>query len=539
VADRERAYYDSGDRWLPLVEQCRPRYEPDGWLRTAAPLDGGEPGCVWHRLMLDARMPPGGAVEVWSRAADEPAALRTVAWEREPSPIRHAGGPDRPYLRGLDAYEVWETLFQRARGRWLELRLHLTGDGRSSPRLRSMRVHYPRFSYLRNYLPAVYREDAGSASFLDRFLANVEGIDTQIEDRIASAQALLDPRSVPAEALDWLGSFFDVALDPAWSESRRRTFIAHALDLFRWRGTPRGLRMALRLALDDAPGADADAFAEPEGRCTLAYRIVETFRSRSAPAVTLGDPGEGPAVVAASPGRRWKPSDGGAALDERYAEYLGGGAKRAWPLTAPAARAAEWHAFNHSVLGFEPTARRDDPGDRARWRDFLARRYRSPRELATAYAIHAHDFGAVRLPTSLPPDGAPLEDWYRFETIVLATARLAHRFVVLLPARLDDDSPDHAADEARRRLAQRVVELQKPAHTVFGVRFYWSAFRLGEARLGEGTVIGRGSRSAGLLRPAVLGRDHVGESRLGGDPPPRLTRPPSFGRRPDSEEETT
>src|SRR5205807_3081332 len=125
--------------------------------------------------------------------------------------------------------------------------LELDGNGRSSPRIRALRSYYPRFSYLHHYLPAVYREDELSASFLDRYLANVEGIGTVIEDRIAAAQALFDARTTPPEALEWLASWFDLVLDPAWDEAKRRLLIGHAMDLFEWRGTVRGLHAALGL----------------------------------------------------------------------------------------------------------------------------------------------------------------------------------------------------------------------------------------------------------------------------------------------------
>ena len=76
------------------------------------------------------------------------------------------------------------------------------------------------------------------------------------------------------------------------------------------------------------------------------------------------------------------------------------------------------------------------------------------------------------------------------------------------------------------------MSLQKPAHTVFDVRFFWSAFRVGEARLGRDTVVDLGSRSPALLLPFVLGRGHLGEDVLGGDAAPRLTEPASLGRQP-------
>src|SRR4029453_14804583 len=107
----------------------------------------------------------------------------------------------------------------------------------------ALRVWYPRFSYLDRYLPAVYREDASSASFLDRFLANFEGILTTIEDRIAAAQIFFDVARATPDPLDWLAQWFGVALDPSWDDNRRRLFIRHAMDFFATRGTIRGLEI--------------------------------------------------------------------------------------------------------------------------------------------------------------------------------------------------------------------------------------------------------------------------------------------------------
>jgi hypothetical protein len=71
-------------------------------------------------------------------------------------------------------------------------------------------------------------------------------------------------------------------------------------------------------------------------------------------------------------------------------------------------------------------------------------------------------------------------------------------------------------EEHQRRLdlSRRIVELEKPAHTVFDVKFYWAMFRVGEARLELDTLIAQGSRAPQLLPELVLGQGFVGESYL-------------------------
>ena len=63
-------------------------------------------------------------------------------------------------------------------------------------------------------------------------------------------------------------------------------------------------------------------------------------------------------------------------------------------------------------------------------------------------------------------------------------------------------------------LSRRVVELEKPAHTVFDVKFYWAIFRVGEARLQVDTLIDQGSRAPQLLPKLILGQGFVGQSYL-------------------------
>ena len=605
---RNTGYYDSGVarlRWVPIVQQPRARYLESAELMTPV-FDGLELQCVWDRVMLDACIPADSRIEVWCRAADERVPMASSStgdangdevlggWTAQPRPYLRADGAELPWLRA-EAVRVtrreagtgtWELLLQNARGRYLQLRLHLSGNGTVTPWVRALRAWYPRFSYPQRFLPAVYREDPFAGSFIDRFLANMEGINTTLEGRIVQAQALLDPRTAPAEGLAWLAEWFDVALDPTWDEWRRRLFIKHATDFFRWRGTVHGLRLALAIAFDAC--VDEETFDDPNPYCVCpqSIRIVEAYLTRRVGALVAGDPGaaeSGPRSVARE--SLWTPQEGNSGLVERF---LGRNATpseqvSAFPLTPPfdagwstdkvAEQQARWRTLCETHLGFIPGAGGDErarwqsflrmrygsiddlvrqhgvdaasydafspPTDwpsmaavakdwraycalpsptRMRWQDFLARRYRRIERLNTAYQTAWPAFDLVALPVHLPATAAAQTDWLQFERHLLAMVRTAHRFSVLLPVTSVTEDPFEM--ERRLQLARRIVELEKPAHTVFDVRFYWGLNRIGEARLGLDTLLDVGSRAPQLLPDAVLGRAYVSASFVGSTKPP-------------------
>jgi phage tail-like protein len=541
-----RVFYDSaqrdpaGERWVALAEQPRYRYFPEAKVEAVvaeAPqddvlvFDGKQPGCVWHRVMLDACIPGGCEVRIESRAADERGQLDEAGWDAEPAPYRRAEGSELPFHRPFGSAAAdphlgtFETLLQAATGRYLALRLTLRGDGRASPQLRSLRVYYPRFSYLREYLPAAYREEAETAGFLERYLANVEGLFTSVEGRIERTEALLDPAVAPAEYLPWLSGWLGAMLEESWEEARRRLFLRFAWLLFRWRGTPPGLQAWLRLATDPcpdesifAPLLQAGAAAAP-GYGAGRLRIVESFELRRFPALLPGEPA---APALREPRAPWQPAEGGGALHERFREFLRarhGEAAEADSATvrfspvlpSDGARADDWLAFVREAFAFEYAPVRAE--DAARYREFLARRYGHVAALNQAYgrlgAERWSGFAAVALPaeSELPADGAPLADWIEFVSLALPIARGAHRFYVLVPATPAESGEQREARAARVRT---LVEREKPAHTDFEVKLFWALFRVGAARLGIDSVLGEGGRFVAM----VLDAGYLGEGYL-------------------------
>jgi phage tail-like protein len=565
VAIQGKAYYDSGPKdplWVRIVEVRHRRFARSAGFVTPI-FDGGVPQCLWDKLRIDGCIPAGAAVRIEARANDDRAALASAAssgWAAQPPLVLSPSGPELPGKRAVAEIATdaaagkgnWGLLLQNLVGRYAQLRITLGGDERVTPRLRALRLWYPRFSWAERFLPGLYREEPASASFLDRFLANFEGVDTAIEDRIATIETLFDPRIAPVGMLDWLAGWYEVALDPSWDERRRRLFIANAARFFGWRGTIRGLQLALKLAMDAKIGEADFALEGPERPAPKAVRIVEAWRSRApGRAFPPPAPAMGPGIHSLADD--WLPEEGSAGLWARWPGHEGTSGR--FPLFPPGGDEAGWTALVQRQFGFvpvlgqgerarwlafqisigTPSPQADVPvaasedwqryaglpsPDRAAWQEFLAGRHCDLDALNAAHDSQWDELGLVPLPDHLPATAAAARDWLAFEGREIPVARAAHRFTVLLPRTRADADPD--AEAYALALARRIVGLEKPAHTVFDVRFYWAMNRVGEARLGLDSAIGQGSRAPELIPGAVLGRAYVGAAFVGGpDAPPR------------------
>lgn len=276
----------------PLVALALSALAKNARCVLAQPFDSGQPGTAWHRLFVDASLPPGTGFTVEAASNDDgntpdddqwhphhfgasaPAHRHEprAAWMCQPSEIPgQKGFCDEAPRRNENG--LFSVLLQRAncpvrtlRGRFLHLRLTLRGNLQSTPCIHALRAYGPRFSYQDKYLPALYRESlhgpeaetvlpgqsSTRADFLGRFLANFEGILTPLEDKVADSWLLTDPYHTPKEAIDWLGSWIGVSLAPWYPDNQRRRHVQTAPQLFRQRGTMKGLKLALDVATDNA-----------------------------------------------------------------------------------------------------------------------------------------------------------------------------------------------------------------------------------------------------------------------------------------------
>jgi phage tail-like protein len=105
-----------------------------------------------------------------------------------------------------------------------------------------------RSTYL-EYLPALLRDD----EFMKQFLLIFESILKPIEGTIDNIPLYFDPLITPEPLLPWLASWVDLTLASAWPEERRRELVKSAVQLYRWKGTKRGLTEYLRIYTGSVP----------------------------------------------------------------------------------------------------------------------------------------------------------------------------------------------------------------------------------------------------------------------------------------------
>src|SRR5436853_1922236 len=101
------------------------------------------------------------------------------------------------------------------------------------------------------FLPGIYQDaDEENADFLQRFLLVSQHLTSGIEERLEFLHEFFDPRLTPAPFLPWLASWLAMPLLEGWDEEKRREIIQRVPELYRLRGTARGLKLALRLFAD-------------------------------------------------------------------------------------------------------------------------------------------------------------------------------------------------------------------------------------------------------------------------------------------------
>ncbi|MGE3621850.1 MAG: phage tail protein [Acidimicrobiia bacterium] len=96
---------------------------------------------------------------------------------------------------------------------------------------------------LATLLPAIFQEDEMAC----RLTAGFDAVLAPVISVLDNLAAYVDPGEAPDDHVDWLAGWVGLAVDENWPIERRRALVTRAVDMYRHRGTARGLQAELEL----------------------------------------------------------------------------------------------------------------------------------------------------------------------------------------------------------------------------------------------------------------------------------------------------
>jgi len=262
--------------------------EPNLLQVVLMPREPARDGILWHRIL-----PPSGMtirltsvsdqVRIVRLTVESDSALWNPGWPRWSYAVRRA--PELIGGHAVDAQDVLADdataltlllLPEETREATLEITASLDGQTVPGPYRCNVRVtdvtagegiescllqgdlelsHPP--SKALNLLPAIYidalarmqeeKGEEGEMPFFARFLRGFDDALEPLERLLPVLHRYFGPYSTPSDFVPWLACWVALVLDENWLEMRRRRLIAEAVQLYRWRGTRRGLARYLEI----------------------------------------------------------------------------------------------------------------------------------------------------------------------------------------------------------------------------------------------------------------------------------------------------
>ncbi|ESA38840.1 phage tail protein [Leptolyngbya sp. Heron Island J] len=129
-----------------------------------------------------------------------------------------------------------------------EIFLHQTDDPEQSSAVQLIAYKtlqlYPRPERIyQKFLPEFYQE----SDFLGRFLNITEQSFEPVYETTETFWAYLDPLLTPKALVPFLAHWVAWPMNPSLTLSQQRRLIRHAVEIYQWRGTARGLKLCLHL----------------------------------------------------------------------------------------------------------------------------------------------------------------------------------------------------------------------------------------------------------------------------------------------------
>lgn len=108
-------------------------------------------------------------------------------------------------------------------------------------------------SWVRN-LPGIFQQGGfEDPDFLREYLWIPQHLWAPIKDTLEELHTHFDPYESPENFLEWLASWVAFKVDPGWPETKKRALIKRAMELYKIRGTVKGLKVFLAIFTNYEP----------------------------------------------------------------------------------------------------------------------------------------------------------------------------------------------------------------------------------------------------------------------------------------------
>ena len=249
-----------------LYEKCEYR---KGWLCADSASDGSGGAYIsrivdsleretrWHRATMDVKGAGDMAVRISFYSSD----LLTFNSDKgEESIPEYLMDPDisvyqkkamlKPYLK-KSVYKSKDVLLHECRGQYLWFIAELMPQGRETAGIRNIRIDFDVQSWMQ-HLPEVYRKSVIQNDFLERFLSVFQTEYQDLEEAIRKSYMQIESHTMPETAqqeefLRWLAGWIGITDTNVWNRERLHKLLINAPELFRLRGTRKGVSRIIEI----------------------------------------------------------------------------------------------------------------------------------------------------------------------------------------------------------------------------------------------------------------------------------------------------
>ena len=212
----------------------------------------GETGVRWHRLKTDIKTGDNMTVIITVYATDSLQRVREVEalLQNDDIPGMKEKRKQLDCIKQLELTNPADVLLDTVKGAYLWIGVVLWGHETDGPSVRMLQLYYPRETWS-SYLPGIYRGQ--DQAFLHSYLAIFQTLYQEMEKNIRTDTGFLDVQTAKYECLLWLAQWLQEENGCLWQTERLRHYLQEAPQLYRTRGTARGLIRMVELFTGEAP----------------------------------------------------------------------------------------------------------------------------------------------------------------------------------------------------------------------------------------------------------------------------------------------